>query len=455
MITEYMRFINESVEDKSYYKPTNIVQEICVSMLLINNSFLDNILDKGLKARYSESSQVFLTDLKNMILAKNRLHLGKFVGSKCVPDDELSKLNGFFNEVSFDIEKDWTKLVNSRITSRNIIDKLLPNEKVTEEMVVAVYWLGPNKDQEHTEDIVLELTNGRQYSFYINKNLSAQKTASFSKFADDLISDEIEKLYSEEYLSKWNKLVQQWVRTIYDNSNKNIQLHIEKFIDEDRIDSLDWFQYFDIKHRDPRFKYLGEYMKEFDKNILNFSDLMKEIWKMKESCFMDVERVYNEWMETKVFILNSKILEHLLTESLTKNNIDEITKLDDGFKSAKGSVKMKFMKTIVDKLGSSERTIYYLGNNGNIFNHIPSREFFRKIYKDLDVEFDYHVKMMVDDEEENNDFNIKVKLNMDSKPLLSLNILIKFSGGDISSKLSAKYKFDLVDDFNFLVSNKN
>jgi hypothetical protein len=47
------------------------------------------------------------------------------------------------------------------------------------------------------------------------------------------------------------------------------------------------------------------------------SDLLKEVWKNREISFMDVERVYQEWMEKKIFILNSKILEHLLTESLT------------------------------------------------------------------------------------------------------------------------------------------
>lgn len=455
IIKKYNSFIiKESVEEKAYYKPTNIIQEICVGMLLFNNRFLDNVLDKGLKSRYTENSKVFLTDLKNLVLAKNRLKLGKFIDNKCVTDDELSKLNGFFDEVQFDIEKDWNKLVNARVTARNIIDKLLPDQKVTEDMVVAVYWIGPNKSPDYNEDIVLELTDGKQYSFYLNKNLSASKSASFNTFADDLIGNEIDKLYSEEYLPKWNKLIQQWVRTVYDNSNKNIQVHIDKFIDEDRIDSLDWFKYFEIKHRDPRYKYLGEFMKEFGKNILNFSDLMNEIWKNKESCFMDVERVYDEWMETKIFILNSKILEHILTESLTKNNIDDIKKLEDGFKLADGTVKMKLIKTLVEKLGCSERTTYYLGNNGNIFNQIPSREFFRKVYDDLRVKFDYHVKMLVDEVEENNDFNIKVKVEMDEKQLIDFNITVKFSGGEINSKLSAKYKFTLSDDFNFRVSEK-
>ena len=50
---------------------------------------------------------------------------------------------------------------------------------------------------------------------------------------------------------------------------------------------------------------------------------MSEIWKKRDNCFMDPERVYKEWMETKVFILNSKILEHLLTDSLKSTNEDD------------------------------------------------------------------------------------------------------------------------------------
>ena len=74
-------------------------------MLLINNTFLDNILDKGLKARYNENSQVFLTDLKNLIIAKNRFKLGKFEDKLCVEDSESSKINLSFEGIKFDIRQ--------------------------------------------------------------------------------------------------------------------------------------------------------------------------------------------------------------------------------------------------------------------------------------------------------------------------------------------------------------
>jgi hypothetical protein len=437
------------------YSNKNIIHEICVSMVLLNNEFLDNILDRGLKARYSENSEVFLTDLKNLLLSKNRLHLGKFVDNKCVVDDEVSKVNGLFDSVDFSIEEDWDKLVNARITARNIIDKLIPDDKLDSERIKTIYWIGPNKTDDFKEDIVLETLDGKQYSFYLNKNISNQKSASFNLFADDLIGTDIDKLYKEEYLPKWDKLTQEWIRILYENSNKNIQQHIEKFIDTKRIDSIGYFEYYDIRHKDPKFKHLGEFIQEFNKNILKFSDLMSEIWKMKDNCFMDAERVKKEWMETKIVILNSKILENLLTNSLKTNHPDDIQKLDDEWKLSGGTVKMKLFKTLVEKMGCLERPVYFLGNNGNIFNMVPSREFFRKNYDDLNIKFDYHVNFNVNEEdEEMNDFNIKLKLDMDDSTLIDMNILVKFSSGEMSGKLSAKYKFDLADNFNYLISKK-
>jgi hypothetical protein len=443
----------EIFKESKTYSNKNLITEICVSMVLINNEFLDNILDRGLKARYSENSSIFLTDLKNLLLAKNRLQLGKFEGEKFIEDDETSKINGLFDEVDFDIEKDWNVLVNARITARNIIDKLIPDEKLTTDDIKTIFWLGPNKDDEHQEDIIIELNSGKQYSFFLNKNLSSQKTASFNTFAEDLIGQDLDLLFKQEYLPKWDKLTQEWVRILYENANKNIQLHIEKFIDPKRIESLGYFEYFDLRHSDHKYKHLGEFIKDFNKNILKFPDLMTEIWKHRDNCFMDSERVYEEWMETKIVILNSKILENLFTTSLKSNFVDDIKKLDDGFKQAEGAVKMKLFKTLVEKMGCTERPVYYLGSNGNIFNYLPERDFFRKNYDDLTIKFDYHVNFKVSEEEENNDFKIKMILELDGSKLLDMTIVIKFSH-EMSGRLSAKYKFDLSSNFNYIIATK-
>jgi hypothetical protein len=168
---------------------------------------------------------------------------------------------------------------------------------------------------------------------------------------------------------------------------------------------------------------------------------------------MDPERVYSEWMETKIVILNSRILENLFTTSLKSNFPEDIKKLEDGLKLAGGAVKMKLFKSFIDKLGCEERPLYFLGNNGNIFNLLPSREFFRKNYDDMNIKFDYHVKFDVDDQEDNNDFKIKLVLELDDKKLLDMLVTIKFSH-EMSGRLTAKYKFNLSNHFNYLVSSK-
>ncbi len=106
MVKSYIQFINESNEEKKViYSPKNMIEEICISMVLLNNEFLDNILDRGLKARYSENSQVFLTDLKNLLLSKNRFKLGRIFEGDCIEDQDISKINQIFDSIEFDIEK--------------------------------------------------------------------------------------------------------------------------------------------------------------------------------------------------------------------------------------------------------------------------------------------------------------------------------------------------------------
>ena len=115
---------------------------------------------------------------------------------------------------------------------------------------------------------------------------------------------------------------------------------------------------------------------------------------------------------------------------------------------------MKLFKTVVEKMGCLERPIYFVGNSGNSFNLVPSREFFRKHYEQIDLKFDYHVNFSVSEEEENNDFNIKIMLELDGERLIEMKIVIKFGGGEMSGKLNAKYKFELTDNFNYLIQKK-
>lgn len=441
-------------KDNAVYTPTNLIHELCTAMVLLNNAFLDNILDRGLRARYTENTDVFINDLKNLLTGNTRLKLGKFENNRCLEDGEYGDLNKLFDITTFKIDDDWQILVNARNCARNIVDKLIPDDKLRTEMIETIYWIGPNKTEEYEEDIVVELKDGRQFSFFLNKNVTLYKTAAFNKFADELIGDEFENMFGPNYIAKWNQLVRRWIEVIYTNANKNIQAHIEKFIDPSKISMIHYFLYFDIQHRDPRFKNLGEYIKELDDNFLYFSNLMAAIWKNRDFCFDDPEKVYNDWMEEKVVVLNSRILEHILTEGLTKHSLNEIEKLDDNYKLAKGRVKMKIVKTIVQKLGCKDRNMFYLGNNGNVFTMVPTVKFFREGYDLLQVKFDYHVELTIKKEERKNDFQIRMVIELDNLPLMRCDVGVNFGRTEFSGHLSARYKFGMEPDFNERIYDK-
>ena len=432
----------------------NLISTLCISMLLINNQFLDNILAKGLKARYTENSSVFLNDLRNLLFANNRLRLGIYKDNRCVIDEEVSKINQEFNEYStdFDIESDWNKLLTAKKIAKNIQEKILGVEELTPEMISYIFWLGPNRDNDNREDIVIELRDGRQFPLYTNKKITSSKTQSFNTFADILIGGNISRLYNEEYMPRWNKLTQEWIRIIYENANKNIQLHIEKFIDPSRINSINYFDYYDIKHSSREFQHLGEYMREFNKNILKFSDLMSEIYKGGKDCFSDYEKVEKEWVELKTFLLNSKIIEHLYSESF--KSIEETdTEKQGKYKIAGDGMKMRLLKLFVEMLNISEEDVYYFGNNGNEFKKLPGRKFFRNMYDRITVKYDYHVDLTDIDIDEEKEGDFIIRYDLDSEPLAKLNLTNSWSGGEMSGNLNIKMTLDLNNDFNEIIEN--
>ena len=454
MIVKNFSQFNEN-KNESTYKPINLIHELCTCMVLLNPKFLDSILDRGIRARYQENTDVFINDLKHLLTIKNRLKLGKFVNNKCEEDENQHELLKVFDNLEFTIDEDFQILVNARNCARNIVDKMIPGDKLTDSMIEFIYWIGPNQTEEYKEDIVIQLHDGRQFSFFLNKNINMYKTAAFNTFADELIGNEFERLFSPEYITKWNFLTKRWLEIIYENANKNIQNHIEKFIEPSKISNITYFAYLDIKHSDPRYKHLGEYMREFDDNILSLVELMSNIWKNKDTCFENPEDVYKQWMEVKILNLNSRILEHLLTEALTKNNNQDIEKLEDGNKLASGKVKMKILKTIVTKLGCKDRNIYYLGNNGNILTYIPTLKFWREAYSVLDVKFDYHQKLNVNEEERENDFKIYMYIDLLGKPLMNCEVGVSFTRSkEFGGNLSARYKFNTESDFNERIHDK-
>jgi hypothetical protein len=122
-------------------------------------------------------------------------------------------------------------------------------------------------------------------------------------------------------------------------------------------------------------------------------------------------------------------------------------------KKASGKVKMKLVKTLVEKIGCLERDVIFVSKNGVDFIQLPGRQFFRDNYEDVDIQFDYHVKFQIEeDSEDNNNFKLKLIMNFKEEELIRMNIIIGFSGGEFSSKLNAKYKFELSPSFGYLIS---
>ena len=111
------------------------------------------------------------------------------------------------------------------------------------------------------------------------------------------------------------------------------------------------------------------------------------------------------------------------------------------------------MKIFVEKLGCLERPVYYVSKNGEELHRIPSRTFFRSNYDIIDIDFDYHVKFEKSEEDDDlNDFTMKVRMLYNNEQLLKFNILVKFTGAEFSSRLSAKYKFDIPKNFNYTLN---
>lgn len=445
---------NELNSVKTNRGSTSVIVDLCVCMLLINPNFLDNLLDKGIRGRYENNSSVFLNDLKNLLFGRNRLKVGKYEGDLCVEDPDSNRINSYFNECSndFSIEEDWNKLIGARNLARNIQDKLFFDQKLSEEMIEAVYWLGPNKTDEHTEDLVIEIGGKIQYSININKKINLSKSQSFNTVLETLF-DNTDGLYSDEMLVQWDKLTREWCRIIYNFSKPNIKAHIKKYIDPERFESLTYYGYFDVKHMNPDVAILGENIPELGKNILEFSDLMTNIWKNKETCLDKIEEATKDWNEKKAFIMNSKIIEYYISNQFKNLSLEKPVK-NGNFTNADGKIKMKLAKLIMDIIGSEEKDIYYFTSTGNMFYKIPERQFFRDNYDSIKIEYDIHTELTPNDEEDANDSNFKLNFILDDEKIISIDMYTKFSGGEMSGRLSTKYKINFVSDFNYQIYKK-
>ena len=434
-------------ENKTY--KINTISDICVAMSLINPDFLSPILDKGLISRYTQNNTVFLNDLKTILFKNEKLKIGKKENSKVVIDDDISVANKIFNMNEFDIQKDWNILQNARNLARNIYDKLLLNEKLTKDMIKYVYWLTPNKDTyKFINDMTIELTDGRQFNITVNKSFNTSGSMSFATLSNVLMGDNTNiKLYSDVYLEKWNKLIQEWVRLNYESANTDFRVHIEKFVSSDRISSITYNNYYEVINKDDTKKILGEEVNELDKNYTHLCDLLSDMYK-NQIGYNNFEEFNKTWIGIKKVSLNSNIIEDLIYNEFELIDAEEKEKNESGKIKAKGKLKLNFVKLFADLIKANKFTNRIYFTNTKHYN-IPSRTHIKENYDKFDIMYKIHHTVSNEDIEEGlkDDFEISFDVYYNSEIVTNIKIFIGYVKE--MDKLSAKYKLITSSDFNY------
>tara|TARA_R110000772_G_scaffold20466_5_gene56941 strand:- start:99561 stop:101333 length:1773 start_codon:yes stop_codon:yes gene_type:complete len=447
-----MKKVNESTNNNNNSKGNmSLITDLCTAMCLINPTFLDNILDKGRRSRYTHNTTVFLNDLKNLVTGNNRLKLGKRGDKKFVEDEDSGKVNSYFNEYSqdFDMEKHFSKLGNARDIARNIQQNLITDYQLSDQSIKNVFWIAPNKENKEKEDIVIETSDGRQFPIVINSKMNVSKTQSFNKLMDLMLGQQADKLFTDQYLDSWDKLTQEWFKLVYENCKHELKIVIDQYIDATRGDSLAYFEFFGITILDPKYKHLGLYVSPLNKNYKDLSKLLTDIWKGGSEYMDNFEKVEKEWNELKKITLNSRIIEHLIVDSLNNliNDNEEVELDGDNYILSKDRVKMRLMKVLVNLLSVTDVSNYYCTKTD--LYHIPTRQWFRDNYDDMSVEYDYHQRVSSED----NDSQFRIKLKLNDKLLLTMELFTGFSGGEMSGKLNTKMKIEYVSDWNTKIEN--
>ena len=153
----------------------------------------------------------------------------------------------------------------------DIQDKILgTDEKLTPDMVNCIYWVSPNKEKGEKPDLVIE-TENKQYPLIVNSRIVLNKTQSFNKVIDLMLDQQGDKLFTDMYLERWNKLTQEWFKIVYNSARQEYKLMIDQFIDATRADSLTYYDYFNITIQNPKYKHLGQYFPELGKNYKDLS----------------------------------------------------------------------------------------------------------------------------------------------------------------------------------------
>lgn len=432
MITNYEIFF----EQKQLSNNT-LIKSICVGMLLINPEFLDNVLDKGIKGRYTNNTNAFISDLKLMVTGKNRLSYGKLENNTLEEVNDIGEVNSIFDKYSseFDIEKNWSMLKLSRDLAKTIQDKLLFGERLTPDMIEKVYWL--NSDS----DINLSIKTKIDTHFISFKSKTTSKSKSFNTIIDIILGDIKETIYSTKYSKLWDSLTRGWVKTIYESLLPEYKVLFDDFFDYSRVDSVTYDNFYDLEIQDKNHKRLGKFYPSLGKNYKHLHKLLSDLFK-KQEAFKSHNEFLNKWNEIKKELLYSRILEDIMLVAIERlMSLEE--KGDDSMMVATETLKMRLLKLLVELLGSNSVGVHYIKRDEVIY--IPSKKWFRSNFSNLKLSFDFHTKFSKEDK------NFKIRLSYKGQRLLSLNMDTNFSGGEMSGNLSTKYNIDFSNEFNQII----
>lgn len=140
------------------------VYELCTAMCLLNRDFLKPLLSGGLEKRYSLHPNIFLNDLKNILLdPKTKVKLGKMVdGVYTLEEDQAAKMSKLLQATDFQPSKDWNWLIKAEKSAQNI----LTNTNVRE-----VYWTPTEKCT------LVAKTDANSVRIFLGKSLSKKYEA--------------------------------------------------------------------------------------------------------------------------------------------------------------------------------------------------------------------------------------------------------------------------------------
>lgn len=254
--------MKESLSNKQVY-------EICVAMCLLNPKFLEPLLSGGLEKRYSLNQNVFLNDLKNILLdPKTKIKLGKETPFNIeTEEDQMGKMAKCLQSTDFQPSKDWNWLKNAESIAIEILKDIKPAQ---------VYWL-----PESPYNIAIVDEYGQQYRLYLGKklekNYSLEEVFSMLFFLEEDNSDLLEIL-----MSRWHEQL--------NKLSENLKKYLYTF---DYKNDMSWSEF----HSKISDKYLGEDVPElkhrykklnlFSKDAILYSGLMEEWKNVKIDIFSD------------------------------------------------------------------------------------------------------------------------------------------------------------------------